>query len=214
MKVIGINGSPRKNKNTATILNRALEGAASCGAETELIHLYDKNYKGCVSCFACKLKGGKSYGQCALKDDLTTVLEKVSKADAIILGSPIYFHSITGAMRSFLERLVFQYLVYDKTHSSLFNRKLPVGFIYTMNVTKEIFNASYKQELKIMEEYLTKTFGSLESLIIADTYQFNDYSKYVCDLFDEEKKRQVRDAEFPKDCTSAYNLGVRLATSK
>ncbi|XWX63056.1 flavodoxin family protein [Desulfitobacterium sp. AusDCA] len=48
MKVIAINGSPRKNKNTATLLNKALEGA-----ETELIHLYDLNYKGCVSCFAC-----------------------------------------------------------------------------------------------------------------------------------------------------------------
>lgn len=56
MKVIAINGSPRKN--TATLLAKALEGASSCGAETELIHLYDHNYKGCVSCFACKLKDG------------------------------------------------------------------------------------------------------------------------------------------------------------
>lgn len=61
MKIIAINGSPRKNRNTATLLNKALEGAASQGAETELIHLYDLNYKGCVSCFACKIKNGKSY---------------------------------------------------------------------------------------------------------------------------------------------------------
>ena len=53
MKVIGINGSPRKKWNTAMLLAKALEGAASQGAETDSFHLYDLNYKGCVSCFAC-----------------------------------------------------------------------------------------------------------------------------------------------------------------
>ncbi|MCO5381118.1 MAG: flavodoxin family protein [Methanosarcina barkeri] len=57
MKVIAINGSPRKKWNTATLLEKALEGAVSEGAETEIIHLYDLNFKGCTSCFACKLKG-------------------------------------------------------------------------------------------------------------------------------------------------------------
>jgi len=65
MKIIGINGSPRKAWNTAILLNKAMEGAASKGAETELIQLYDLNYKGCTSCFACKIKNGKSYGKCA-----------------------------------------------------------------------------------------------------------------------------------------------------
>jgi multimeric flavodoxin WrbA len=51
MKILAINGSPRKNWNTATILNSALEGAISVGAQTEMIHLYDFNYKGCISCF-------------------------------------------------------------------------------------------------------------------------------------------------------------------
>ena len=57
MKVIAFNGSPRKNWNTAMLLEKALEGAKSEGAETELIHLYDLNYNGCISCFACKTKG-------------------------------------------------------------------------------------------------------------------------------------------------------------
>ena len=70
MKVIALNGSPRKKWNTATLLKHALDGAASKGSETELIHLYDYNYKGCISCFACKIKNGKSYGRCAVKDDL------------------------------------------------------------------------------------------------------------------------------------------------
>ncbi len=66
MKVFAVNGSPRKNWNTAALLSKALEGAASLGAETELIHLYDLSFKGCVSCFTCKLRGGKSYGKCVV----------------------------------------------------------------------------------------------------------------------------------------------------
>ena len=52
MKAIGVNGSPRKKWNTATLLKKALEGAASEGAKTALVHLYDLDYKGRISCFA------------------------------------------------------------------------------------------------------------------------------------------------------------------
>ena len=65
MKVMAFNGSPRKKWTTATLLSKALEGAASKGAKTELIHLYHLNFKGCISCFACKTIGGKSYGRLA-----------------------------------------------------------------------------------------------------------------------------------------------------
>ena len=63
MKVMAINGSPRKDWNTATMLQKALEGSASRGAETELIHLYDLQFQGCTSCFSCKVLNGKSYGR-------------------------------------------------------------------------------------------------------------------------------------------------------
>lgn len=209
MKLIAINGSPRKNKNTAILLNKALEGAASQGAETELIQLYDQNYKGCISCFACKVKNGKSYGKCAVKDDLTPILEKVANADAIILGSPIYFGGVTGGMRSFIERFMFPYLVYDTSYSSLFGRKIPTGFIYTMNVTNEqMKNVGYEQGLSFVENGMKRLFGSFESLIVNDTYQFNDYSKYVVTSFDEKKKAKVREEQFPKDCKNAFNMGV------
>ena len=130
MKVIGINGRPRKNCNTAKLLENALEGAKSQESETELVHLYDLNYKGCISCFACKLKDGESYGTCALKDDLTPILKKILEVNAIILGSPIYLGTATGEMRSFIERLMFPYLVYDTQRSTLFPKGyLSVSFI-------------------------------------------------------------------------------------
>jgi len=211
MKLIAINGSPRKNANTVTLLKSALEGASSQGAETELIQLYDQDYKGCISCFACKLKNGKSYGKCAVKDDLAPILEKVAKADAIILGSPIYFGAVTGGMRSFIERFMFPYLVYDKSYSSLFGREIPTGFIYTMNVTnKQMKDVGYEEGLKFVENGMERLFGSFESLIVNDTYQFDDYSKYVVTSFDEKKKVQVREEQFPKDCKNAFDMGVRF----
>ena len=97
MKIIAFNGSPRKEWNTATLLKKALEGASSQGAQTELIHLYDLKYQGCISCFACKKKDGVSYGKCAVKDVLKPIFEKVETADAVIFGSPVYLGTITGA---------------------------------------------------------------------------------------------------------------------
>ena len=75
-KALFINGSPRKNGNTAQLLKRAMDGAREAGAEVELVNLYDRslNYKGCMSCFACKLKGGKK-GVCSFKDDLQPILQ-------------------------------------------------------------------------------------------------------------------------------------------
>ena len=212
MKVLALNGSPRKKWNTGILLNHALEGAASRGAETEMIHLYDLSYKGCISCFACKLKDGKSYGKCAYQDDLTPVFEKIEQADAIILGSPIYLGAATGEMRSFLERLIFQYLVYDKNYSTLFTKKIQTGFIYTMNVSdSQMSDGGYEHHLKSTEMSLRKIFGAAESLYVTDTYQFDDYSKYVVTAFDSEKKAKRRKEEFPKDCKKAFEMGVRFA---
>ena len=83
MKVLAINGSPRKNHNTATLLQHALDGAKSAGAETEMIHLADYKYSGCISCFACKRKGTKFIGKCAVNDELTPILEKAMASKAM-----------------------------------------------------------------------------------------------------------------------------------
>ncbi len=113
MKAIAINGSPRKSWNTATLLKKALEGAASAGAETELVHLYGLDFKGCCSCFSCKRKVGKLAGCCVMKDGMTEVLKRIISSDVLLLGSPVYLGNITGEMKSFIERLIFVNLSYD-----------------------------------------------------------------------------------------------------
>jgi len=215
LKIIAINGSPRKNGNTATLLNKSLEGAASNGAETELINLYDLQYRGCISCFSCKRINGKSYGKCAVKDDLTPVLKKIETADALILGSPIYFGRETGLMSSCLERLLFQYLVYDSDYTSLFGKKIPTGYIYTMNVNEEQAKiGGYHTHINANEFYLAKILGSAETLLVNDTYQFDDYSKYVCSAFSEKHKAKVKVTQFPLDCEKAFDMGIRFSKAK
>jgi len=211
MKVVAINGSPRKNKNTAMLLESALKGAASKGASTELVHLQDYDFKGCVSCFACKVKNCSQPGICLYKDSITPALEAAMAADVIILGSPIYFWDVTGIMRSFMERLMFPVLTYTEGYVGLLERKIPVGCIYTMNVTEDFLNqANYKSLLEPAQAGLARLFGHCEALYAYDTLQFDDYSKYVCTVFDEAKKKQVHHDQFPKDKENAFALGVRL----
>jgi len=211
LKVYAINGSPRKNWNTGQLLAEALKGAASQDAETELIHLYDLGYQGCTSCFGCKLKGGKSYGKCAMRDGLTPVLEKLATADAFLIGSPIYFGTVTGAVRSFMERLFFPYLVYARPPQSLFTRKIPTAMIYTMNVAEEVAREyQYPVHFAVHEKYLLHIFGQAETLCAYETLQFEDYDKVVFDYFDPAERRQKYAEVFPESCRKAFEMGVRL----
>jgi len=211
MKLIAINGSPRKKWNTATLLRHAMKGAGSEGAKTELVHLYDLDYQGCISCFSCKRIGGKSYGHCPVKDDLRPLFKKIEKADAVLIGSPIYYAITTGETRSFLERLMFQYSVYDPERSTLFGRKIRTGFIYTAGAPEEMVREmGFDRNAQMTEQAKARIFGSCESFFVTDTYQFDDYAKYVSTRFDPDAKKRRRDEQFPVDCRKAYELGARL----
>jgi multimeric flavodoxin WrbA len=215
MKVLAFNGSPRKKWNTAQLLEHALRGAESEGAKTRLYHLYDLDFKGCTSCFACKLAGGKSYGHCAVKDDLRPILEKIEKADAILIGSPIYLGITTGVTRCFLERLIYPYLVYDNERSSLFTKKIKTAFIYTAGATDEMVREmGFDRNVKGTEMAMERIFGSCESFFVTDTLQFDDYSRYVAPRFDPEEKKKHREEQFPADCRKAYELGSRLVRNE
>lgn len=215
MHIYAVNGSPRKNRNTATVLEHALAGARSARPEgevrTEIVHLYGLNFRSCASCFACKRLGGPSYGRCALRDPLAPVLDKLADADALILGSPVYFAGISGLMKSFLERLLFPFAVYDANHSSLAPKKMPTAFVYTMNVTAEVMAAQgYAGLLRPMEQFMGGIFTPPRTLYVHDTYQFDDYARYKAEYFSEEAKRQWRDEHFPLDCRRAFELGAAL----
>jgi multimeric flavodoxin WrbA len=214
MKIMAFNGSPRRRGwNTVTLLEQALEGAASAGAETELVQLYDLNYSGCLSCFACKDLNRKRDGACAVQDDLTPVLERVRDADALIVGTPVYFGAESAATRAFMERLLFPYLKYAKERFSLFPRKIPTALIYTMNVKEEwIETIGYDRHFATARKSFETLFGFCETLLATDTLQYDDYGRYESEMFDEEAKRRRHEEIFPQDCRRAYDLGRRFAS--
>jgi multimeric flavodoxin WrbA len=207
MKVLAVNGSPRKNWNTAMLLDSALDGAKSAGAAGRRVDLYELDYKGCTSCFGCKLLGGPSFGRCAMRDDLTEILEEAIDSDILLLGSPIYFNDVTGEMRSFLERLYFPDITYNKSREQLYPKKRQVGWFFTTNAPAGTYAKFYPEVCATSERLL----GHTEYVDASETLQFTDYSLYAADMFDVPARKERREKVFPEDRKKAFELGKKLA---
>lgn len=104
MKVLAINGSPRgENGNTEIILKPFLKGCQEAGADIETIYLTEKNIKHCNGCFSC---WHKTPGKCVHKDDMEDLLVKVSDADIMVYATPLYYFTVTGIMKDFMDRML------------------------------------------------------------------------------------------------------------
>lgn len=102
MKVIGINGSPRKDGNTAILIQTVFEELTKEGIETELIQLSGKSIEGCKACWACHKNKNQ---QCVITDDFfNECFAKMLASDGIILGSPVYSAGVTSQMKALIDR--------------------------------------------------------------------------------------------------------------
>ena len=212
-KALFINGSPRKNGNTAQLLKRAMDGAREAGAEVELVNLYDRslNYKGCMSCFACKIKGGRK-GVCSFRDDLQPIMEKVMEADVLVCGSPVYCGYPSANLRAFMERLIFPAVNYSDFMHPVINKPKHSATIFTMNCPDEqMYKDNGYDILMDVNARQLGMFGPTEILYSFDTYQFKDYSRYDAAMIPAEHKKLMHETQFPKDLENAYELGKRLA---
>lgn len=210
MKIVIINSSPRRKGNTSKLCDAFRNGVMATANNTEIttIFLNELDFKGCQSCFACKLRGSKQYGRCSINDDLTPILEAVSAADCIVVASPIYLMDVNSSAKAFLERLCFSLGSYEAGYRSLAAKKADVVTIYTMNTKKEFAPV---KAMENVDMFLGHIFSPPYRLCSYDTYQFPDYSKYVVDVFNEAEKANQRESEFPKDLQKAYTLGVDIA---
>jgi len=214
MKLIAVCGSARKKGNTTKMLHQVIEGAKSVGAETEFVNLFDLNYKDCISCFSCKLKNGKSYGHCAVDDELKPLLRRIEESDVVVLGSPVYYGNLSGQMRSFTDRLLFQYLDYGHTGKGPRPKNFKTALIATMNVNDAIYiERGFKDTLTFFVGIMARTLGSCELLTLTNTVQFDDYSKYVYQMSDIEEKSNRIEKISAEDLQKAFDLGVRLIKS-
>ena len=211
MKVIAINGSPRKGWNTMQMLEAAIDGAKSAGAEVELYHLYDYTYTGCKACFACKRKSDAyPLRTCAVKDELAPILAACADADAILIGSPIFFGNCPGHVLEFYERLIYPWSPYDAGPRSSCPHRIDYGVIFTLNQPDEHYKDGSAPTAKQCMRLLGRMQGKGYCCAALNTTQFDDYEKFHASRINVEAKKQQREAQFPKDLEEAREMGRQL----
>ncbi len=100
-KVIVLNGSPRKNGATASLVKAFTEGAAGAGNEVREFYLHGMNVKGCLACEACSRNGGV----CVQKDDMEKINEAFLWADVVVFASPMFWGTVSGQLKTVIDRL-------------------------------------------------------------------------------------------------------------
>ncbi len=142
MKVVAINGSARKDSNTAILINYVLEELQKEGIDTELIQLAGKRLNGCVGCYQCFINQDKS---CSLKDDpVNDFILKMIEADGIILGSPVYVADVSPEIKALIDRTC----MVAKANGGMLKRKVGAsvvavrraGSVRTMDSMNHLFS--------------------------------------------------------------------------
>lgn len=144
-KVLGIVGSPRKNGNTHALVSRMLEGAAAEGAQTELLFLNELTINECDGCHVCWM--GKP---CSKRDDMNALYERINKADALVLGTPVYWYAPTALMKGFMDRFVY----YNCEHNRQYVQNKPVLLTVPYEETDEATVAPVVQFFEKSLSYL------------------------------------------------------------
>ena len=209
-KIMIIDGGPRKGMNTAQMLEAFAKGVASVSEaiEVKTVRLYDMQYQGCMSCMACKLKDNSSR-ICKFKDELLPLLEEISNADGLVMGSPIYMGDRTAKMQAMLERLVFPWLSYaDGSITAV--KKMPTVFIYTMNATEEQASGLVRKQTGMGEQLFQWAFGDVEIIEAYNTYQVKNYDRYEYVAGTAEMKQAYKDAHWEEDLQKAREAGKRM----
>jgi multimeric flavodoxin WrbA len=123
VKVIAFNGSARKDGNTATLINLVFGELQKAGIETELFQLAGKKIHGCIACYKCFQNKDQ---RCSVKNDvLNECIEKMLKADGIILGSPTYFANVTTEIKALIDRAG----LVAKANGDMFKRKVGAAVV-------------------------------------------------------------------------------------
>jgi multimeric flavodoxin WrbA len=192
-------GSPRLNGLNAQLIDSALQGAASKGAETKRYDLIKCNIHYCRGCFKCVHENHElPIGKCPLKDDMALILEEYSRADGYILTSPVYDVGVTALMKTFLERKFSLFYRQGGDHGKIPAARVPahfkkkVSFIVTGNCHDE-----YKESMG------GPCFEAMESDFFIE--QIDTVDKLFVGGVDNMRREQT--AEKVKE---AFDLGVHL----
>lgn len=188
MKVLGLFGSPRRGGNTDLLLEEALKGAQTEGAEVEGLHLADFDIMPCRECLKCF-----NDGQCIILDDMQKIYPKLLEADLIILASPVFFYGVTGWAKALIDRC-----------QALWSRK------YILK------DGSLGKEGKRRKGFLISVGGTkgqrvFEGAILTAKYFFDVLNaEYVGELLFREVDAKGEILKHPEALRQAFETGRRL----
>ena len=199
MKILGFMGSPRLKGLNSKLIDSALEGAASRGAETMRYDRIKCNIQYCRGCFKCVHENHElPVGKCPLKDDMALILEEYSSADGYILTSPVYDVGVTALMKTFLERKFSLFYRQGGDHGKIPAARVPadfkkkVSFIVTGNCHDEYAEAMGGPCFEAMEsDFFIEQIDTVDKLFIGG----------VDSISPEQIAAKVKEA---------FSLGIRL----
>lgn len=179
MKVLTINGSPNPHGCTARALTELEQALAAEGVEFERIEAGNKEIRGCVACGFCR-----THGRCVFNDIVNEVAPKFARADAIVVGTPVYYASASGQIRCFMDRLFF-------STSGVFDK--------TMKVGAAVISSRRAGSTSAMDE-INKYF-SISSMPIACSTYWNEVHGHVAEQVEQD----------PEGLQTMRNLGRNIA---
>ena len=161
MNVLGISGSPKANGLTGLLLDKTLDGARALGAHTEKIILNDLNFKACQECGGCD-----ETGVCVLDDDMRPIYEKLARADAVVVASPVYFGNITAQLKAMIDRCHSSWMAKYILKRDLFGNKRRKGiFLCVAGKESEEYFESAKKIVRIF--FITQNIEYLSDLFVS-----------------------------------------------
>lgn len=161
MKVLAMNGSPRKNGCTAAALRLVAEELGRQGIDVETVHVGNQPLHGCTACGSCK-----TTGKCVFDDAVNECIEKAKHADGILLGSPVYYSGIAGTMKSFLDRFFYVGPCLDyKVGASVVSARR-AGTVDTFHQLNNYLNL--KNVIQVPSQYWNAVHGSNAEEVMQD----------------------------------------------
>lgn len=144
MKILVVKSSPRKQGNTNSIIDRIIEGAAENGHLVRAYDLNEMSFRGCQACRTCKEKGV----YCILNDDLNDYWDKLRTADVLILGSPNYMGTVSGLLKSFIDR---HYCTKDINMNTKLQPGKKAVLVFSQGNSNDTY---YEENYRVIEKYL------------------------------------------------------------
>ena len=200
MKTIVINAAPKRRGCNAKLMQSAMKGSESVGAEVKYVDLYKLDLHGCMTCLICK-KDGKE-GKCYWRDEASSLIEEILDCDCLLIGAPIFFSGPTSHYQALIERLI--YCIVSYKTGNVFKGKINVGLFYTINYPKAYFEQSVRPHLKQSEDILKMFNGRVEINSVENITQ-RDSSEKDSETLESKKK------QFSSDLDMAFKIGAELS---